>query len=261
MAIRSKLVMMTCPGRNEAALETFNAFRDVGAPFDLVQRQAEPPSLRMNGVNYTRALKAMRGHDVLVVEDDVIPANTLPAWIEWIENHGFTVPVLLYAWQARYFDDPEIAAAFDAGGPAPHRMVPLGAIRNWSGTIAVWWPREFHETMLKEERFFWEAYELEAMDLELRKYCIERGITPMVVVPNLVQHRDYPRITGGGAPHKSNLFDADAMPPKTRQDAPEATRTPHPDPTPPTGESDAPAASDTLNAGNPTPPKRGRTKE
>jgi hypothetical protein len=185
----------------------------------------------MNGVNYTRALKAMRGHDVLVVEDDIIPASTLPAWIEWIENQGFTVPVLLYAWQARYFDDPEIAAAFDAGGPAPHReWCPSAQSATGLARIAVWWPREFHETMLKEERFFWEAYELEAMDLELRKYCIERGITPVVVVPNLVQHRDYPRITGGGAPHKSNLFDADAMPPKTAS-APEATRhaAPRPD--------------------------------
>lgn len=261
MAIRSKLVMMTCPGRSEAALETFNAFKDVGAPFDLVQRQAEPPSLRMNGVNYTRALKAMRGHDVLVVEDDITPANTIAAWIEWIENQGFTVPVLLYSWQARYFDDPEVAAAFDAGGPAPQRVVPLGAMRNWSGTIAVWWPREFHEKMIAEERFFWEAYELDAMDLELRRYCLERGITPLIVVPNLVQHRDYARITGGGAPHKSNLFDADAMPPERRQDAPQRTASAEPNPTPTTSETDAPRASDTLTTGNLTPLKRGRTKE
>jgi hypothetical protein len=258
---RTKVVMMTCPGRNEAALETFNAFRDVGAPFDLVHRQSEAPSLRMNGVNYTRALKAMRGHDVLVVEDDIVPANTLAAWIEWIENQGFTVPVLLYAWQARYFDDPEIAAAFDAGGPAPHRVVRLGALRNWSGTQAVWWPREFHETMMREERFFWEAYELDAMDLELRKYCIERGITPLVVVPNLVQHRDYARITGGGAPHKTRLFDADAMPPTAPQDAPQDTPTHVSAPTPTNAKSDAPSASDTLATGNPTPRKRGRTKE
>lgn len=240
MGIRSKIVMQTCPGRNEAALLTFNAFRDVGAPFDYVQRQAEPPSLRMNGVNYSRALKWARGHDVLVVEDDVIPASTLPAWIEWVENQGFTVPVLLYAWQARYFDDAEVADVFDRGGHVPTRVVPLGSMRNWSGTIAVWWPCEFHEKMMAEDRFFWEAYELEALDLELRRYCERIGVVPLVLVPNLVQHRDYVRITGGGAPHKSNVFVNDAMPP--------------------VGVPGAAIASDTLPDEILTPRKRGRNK-
>jgi hypothetical protein len=51
------------------------------------------------------------------------------------------------------------------------------------------------------------------MDVELRNYCLQQGVTPLVTVPNLVQHLDYPRITGGGSTHKTQLFTDDVLPP------------------------------------------------
>jgi hypothetical protein len=216
MAHRSKVIMMTCPGREQAAEETMAAFAAVGVPVDHVQRQTEEPSLRMNGVNYSRALRASQGQDAFVIEDDITPANTLSAWIEWVENQGFTVPVLFYLWLP-IWNSSEAAVAMAKGGPeAPYGVEPIVSLRNWSGTIAVWWPNSYVQEMLSQHRWAVEAYELTAMDLELKAYMLNRNETPLVTIPHLVQHGNWKRITGGGGPHRATMFRPDALPPEPK---------------------------------------------
>jgi hypothetical protein len=213
MAIRSKVVMMTCRGREDAAAETLAAFADVGVPVDHVERQVEEPSLRMNGINYARALRAANGEDAFVIEDDLIPANTLGAWIEWVKAQGYKVPVFFYLCQQRWQSSDAARGMWDGGPDAPAGVEPVANLHTWWGTQAVWWPKEFTRGILSLDRFQWEAYELSAMDLELRNHLMDRVLTPLVTVPHLVQHRDYWRITGGSAPHKTAMFRPDATPP------------------------------------------------
>jgi hypothetical protein len=213
MAINSKVIMMTCGGREQAVEETLAAFAEVGVPIDHVEKQTEPPSLRMNGINYARALRAAQGNDALVIEDDLIPANTLNAWLEWVEAQGFTVPVFFYACQQRWQSSDAARGMWDGGDDAPAGVEPVANFHTWWGTQAVWWPKAFAARLLALDRIQWDAYELSAMDLELRNYMLDKVLTPLVTVPHLVQHRDYWRITGGSAPHKTAMFRPDATPP------------------------------------------------
>jgi hypothetical protein len=213
MAINSKVIMMTCGGREQAVEETLAAFAEVGVPIGHVEKQTEPPSLRMNGINYARALRAAQGNDVLVIEDDLIPANTLSAWLEWVEAQGFTVPVFFYACQQRWQSSDAARGMWDGGDDAPAGVEPVANFHTWWGTQAVWWPEAFAARLLALDRIQWDAYELSAMDLELRNHMLDKVLTPLVTVPHLVQHRDYWRITGGSAPHKTAMFRPDATPP------------------------------------------------
>ena len=208
-----KVHMMTVKARQAAAADTVAAFEAVSVPITHVELQVEEPSLRMNGVNYIRALLAARGDDVLVIEDDLVPAKTLAAWLDWIATQDFQVPVMLYVSQSRWFGDTAARKAFDEGAPVKPGVVPVANLHTWWGSQAIWWPKAFTAEFLKQDRVRWLAYELGSMDVELRAYCLDRLITPLVTVPNLVQHLDYPRITGGGAGHKTQLFGDDVLPP------------------------------------------------
>jgi hypothetical protein len=178
-----------------------------------VEKQVEEPSLRMNGVNYARALRAAGNEDAFVIEDDLIPANTLSAWIQYVENQAFTVPVSFYVWLPHWQSSDAAVTMANGGADAPAGVEPINNFRNWSGTQAMWWPKAYRDALLAQDRFFWDAYELSAMDMELRAWMLTRGEVPLITVPHLVQHRDYARITGGGAPHKSPMFRPDALPP------------------------------------------------
>jgi len=214
MAHRSKVVMMTCRGREDAAAETLEAFAAVGVPVDHVEKQVEKPSLRMNGVNYSRALRAAGNEDAFVIEDDLIPANTLSAWIEWVENQAFTVPVFFYLCRRNWQSSDAARGMWDGKPDAPAGVEPVANMNTWWGTQAVWWPKDFTRSVLTLDQFRWEAYELSAMDVELRNHLMDKVLTPLVTVPHLVQHRDYERITGsGGTPHKTMMFRPNATPP------------------------------------------------
>ena len=208
-----KVHMMTVKARANAAADTAAAFEAVGVPITHTELQVEEPSLRMNGVNYIRALQAARGADVLVIEDDLMPSKVLAPWLDWIAAQQFEVPVFLYLSQSRWFGDAAARKAFDEGAPVKPGVVPVANLHTWWGSQAVWWPARFAKAFLLQDRVRWMAYELSSMDMELRAYCLDLNIAPLVTVPNLVQHLDYPRITGGGSTHKTQLFTDDVLPP------------------------------------------------
>jgi hypothetical protein len=208
-----KVHMMTVKARASAAADTAAAFKAVGVPITHTELQVEEPSLRMNGVNYIRALQAARGADVLVIEDDLMPSKVLAPWLDWIAAQQFTVPVFLYVCRSHWIGNDAARKAFDDSAPVKPGVVPVANLNTWWGSQAVWWPAAFTAPFLIQDRVRWLAYELSAMDVELRNYCLQQGVTPLVTVPNLVQHLDYPRITGGGSTHKTQLFTDDVLPP------------------------------------------------
>jgi hypothetical protein len=217
MAHNTFVAMMTVTGRAKAADETLASFAQASVPIDHVQLQTEPPSLRMNGINFIRTLRAAipHGKPVLVVEDDLIASSTLGPWLEWIEAQNFTVPVFLYVNQARWHSSAAAQMMADGGPTAPAGVEPVAQLNTWWGTQATWFPVDFVHALLLNDRIRWEADELSAFDLELRNILLDQRITPLVTVPHLVQHRDYPRITGGGAQHSSHAFRDGVMPPAT----------------------------------------------
>jgi len=217
MPYETIVAMMTVSGRAKAADETLASFAEVGVPVDHVQLQTEPPSLRMNSINFIRTLRATIHHDkpILVVEDDLIASKALAPWLEWIEAQAFTVPVFLYLNQARWHSSKAAQTMTDGGADAPAGIDKVAQLNTWWGTQATWFPPQFVKELLLDDNIRWEAYELSAFDVELRRYCLTHGVTPLVTVPHLVQHREYPRITGGESGHSSGAFRDDVMPPAT----------------------------------------------
>lgn len=145
----------------------------------------------MNGVNAHRALRAavqQKRQAVLLIEDDLIPSNRIPDWLEYLE-HTVDHPVALYLASERFFPESMANAAKGATDPDPPPHVGLvQRVNVWWGSQAVWMPQAVAEEYLAQPRIRDDASDMRTFDGEFREW-LQRTRTPFgVTFPNLVQH-------------------------------------------------------------------------
>lgn len=203
--------------RKDIRAESLRAFDAVGLPVDHVRVQTAPPSQPENRKNAWRALQdAFDGSDILLLEDDVIPADTLGGWLAYLQAREDR-PVSLFA-SARHFYPP------DSLKDRTSRVVTLQSLRAWYGSQAVYMPARIVERVLADPAFLdpelapWEKATRGAggpFDRAFREHLQGHGEAMGLTIPNVVQHRAPPSVVQrDSARPTSPYFDTDAPPPR-----------------------------------------------
>ena len=222
------VVMFSHVSRESVREVTIREFARVGCPVAHVELQVKPPRQARNRRNAWCALRhAARevapfvgARGVLVIEDDVTPAETLPEWLAYLEAHEER-PVSLYC--------PSIVAverhppglrrwAKGHGAPPTSRVVDMQNQRVWWGSQAVWFPLEWARIISDDWRFGIHERGLGPWDYAIRAVFTERGATLGLAVPNVVQHRGERNVINPRKQtHKSASF-LSAAPAPTREE-------------------------------------------
>lgn len=207
--------------------QTIADFAEVGLTPSVVKVQTDPPSQLANRLNAYFTLRMATnmhpGKPVLLLEDDVIPARTLPAWLAYLEAHEERV-VTLYT-QAQHFLP---AGTLPTKGHPRSQVGTLEALHAFHGSQALWIPPKRGAAILADGRFTnpkHEAWERALRrspggpwDRTLREHLIDHDETMGVAIPNVVEHRAPPSVVN--RPHKrptSVCFSPEAPPPPTRR--------------------------------------------
>lgn len=211
--------------RRAATLDlTRAAFADAGVPIDVEQVQTEAPTQARNRRNARAALKRsleehVRPRDlpgVLLIEDDVIPATTLSAWLAYLERTQER-PVALYAPTIDRFYPLRLNRVARGERPAARSEVATiepATLRGWWGAQAIWLPAVWAEIVVRDVRMDAHESSLGPWDHALRRLIAERGATLGVAVPNVIQHRtERNLVTPAKRPSASASFTPDAAAP------------------------------------------------
>jgi hypothetical protein len=212
------ITMQTVTSRHKAAAETIDAFALIGAPVHHVTTQTEPPSNRMNGINAHRALRlavASKRQAVLLIEDDLIPSTTLPAWLNYLERTQDAV-VALYLASEHFFPEALLPQARGASVPDPRpRVWPTRKLHMFWGSQAIWIPQAIAEEYLSTPRIRNDADDIRTFDSELRVFLQHAGVPLLVTFPNLVQHRQYRNVINSARQiHSSRCYRDHVRPPE-----------------------------------------------
>lgn len=197
---RSIVAAYTHVDRAAVFAETRAAFEAVGLPIRVTSLQLERPRHARNRRNAREALKrALEDHlrprelpGVLLVEDDVTPANTLPAWLEVIERTQAR-PVALYTPTVERWYPQRLHRVVRGERKATKSEIATinpAAVQTWWGAQAIWLPTAWAEIVVRDPRI--EAHEatIGPWDHALRTLIGERGATLGVAIPHVIQHRD-----------------------------------------------------------------------
>lgn len=211
------ITMQTVPHRDRISAETRSLFAAAGAPVHCVARQTEPVSNRMNAVNAHRAMREavrQKRQAILLIEDDLIPASTLPEWLEYLE-YTRDYPVALYLASERFFPESMQNAARGAAEPDPPPHVGVVQHLNvWWGSQAVWMPQAIAEEYLDQPRVRNDAEELRTFDGEFREFLQKAQLPLGVTFPNVVQHANERNLISPQKQiHRSRCYRADVKPP------------------------------------------------
>ena len=203
---------------------TLEAMHAVGATVDHVTVQTTPPSSRGNRANATATLAAMVHHPlrgdtagVLLIEDDIRPAQTLTAWLDLIAAEC-RHPTTLYTPNGVTRYAPEAWRAVMSG----ERTVTTGALhachalRGWWGSQAVYFPWQWAEYLIRHPLMTQDDHG-GPFDTTLREILLLM-IEPLVfTLPSIVQHTAPRNLV---APHRkahhSISYHEHVMPPAPR---------------------------------------------
>jgi len=213
------VVMFSHESRAEARVQTIEDFARVGAPVAHAQVQHERPSQSGNRRTAQAALKVAtqliapkvpEARGVLLIEDDVEPADTLVEWLEFLEHRHPHVTALYAPKVINQRELPERLQSFANGKSkkAPASVVRrIENVARWWGSQAVWFPLEFARALAIEPRLQHHERGMGPFDHALRTLLIERGATLWMAVPNVVQHRGYRNVVNPvKLPHSSASF-------------------------------------------------------
>lgn len=232
MTVGTVVVMFSHERREDARAATIRDFAEVGCPVAHVRVQEEPIGQARGRRNAWLALREaalviapeVSARGVLVIEDDVIPAGTLPEWLAYLEGTQDR-PVSLYLptdLQARMLTARLGRWEAERHKPVESRVVSMREPKFWWGSQAVWLPVALAERVALDARFGLRERGLGPWDYALRVAFVEAGATLGVAVPNVVQHRDERNlVVPGRRLHRSVMFDPTAAAPilKEEQDA------------------------------------------
>lgn len=222
MTHKGTVVAMYSHVTREACREaTILEFARVGCPVAHVQLQSAAPRPREQRRNAWQALRAaaltlapsVGARGVLLVEDDVAPADTLPEWLAYLEATQ-TRAVTLYAHSDRWYPLRLRRVARGERAATRSEVATVADLGTWWGSQAVWLPIALAREFAVEPRLEAHEHGLGPWDSALKAFVIERGDTLGVAVPNVVQHLAPPNLVNAGRPpHASACFVRDASAP------------------------------------------------
>ena len=215
MSSSTVVAMFSHSSRETVRNRTIAAFSAAGVPIHHVQVQTERAKQANNRRNAWMALKYATEHlaapanatGILIIEDDITPASTLPEWLAYIEQNE-TRPTTLYSPVERFFPEryQPLARGTSRKDPAS-AIVTVQDLRGWWGSQAVWFPIEWARILKNDQRMqVWE-HGLGPWDHAIRTILLERGATMGLCVPLPIQH-DGERnvITPTKRPHSSRAY-------------------------------------------------------
>jgi len=223
---RSTIAVYSHEQRTATLKLTRAAFDEAGCPIEVEQIQTARPSQAGNRRNAYAAIKTaleqhVRPNDLpglLLLEDDVIPATTLGAWLAFIERTQER-PVTLYTPSFDKWYPQRLWRVARGERPATNSEIATiepQTLRGWWGSQAVWLPTEWVEMLVRDARMQAHEQNLGPWDHSLRRVIQERGATLGVAVPNVVQHREERNlVTPAKRPSKSASFTPSAPAPAT----------------------------------------------
>lgn len=200
------------------------AFAEVGCPIDVEQVQTDRPRQRANRRNAYQALKTtletiVRKEErpgILLIEDDVIPATTLSAWLAHLEATQER-PVTLYTPAFDKWYPIRLARVARGERPATKSEVATvepATLRGWWGSQAVWLPAAWAEIVVRDARVAAFEQTTGPWDHTLRLLIAEHGASLGVAVPNVIQHREERNlVTPAKRPSRSASFTPSAPAP------------------------------------------------
>lgn len=187
--------------------KTIAELATVGLKPDVVQVQEEAPAQYRNRRNAFAALKAaFVGNPVLVLEDDVTPAETLPAWLDYLERTEDHV-VTLYGCVGKFYAGKTREMVENHGTPRTSRVEWVPATRTFYGSQALWIPASEAEAILADKLFTLHEHEpYGPWDHAIRTHLVARGRRLRITIPNVIQHRAPPSVINRPGSHKSPIF-------------------------------------------------------
>lgn len=223
--------------RRDELAQTMAAFDAIGLPIDHVQVQTDEPRPAHNRRNAWTALKhcaqllAPRRDPippgVLLIEDDITPARTLPEWLAVIEAQEHTTTLYLPNGVTRYTPDrlEPVAAGRRKARRSELVPIPPEQLRGWWGAQAVWVPMPLVQRIVRDQRMQAFEHAIGPWDHALRLTLREQDATLLVAIPNVVQHRQPPNvIIPTKRRHASLVYSETAPAPKPTKVAAPATQ-------------------------------------
>jgi len=215
--------MFTHASRLNERTRTIRSFAAVGCPVAHVQMQYEAPKQSRNRRNALASLSAavriardVNARAVLLIEDDVEPAVTLPEWLAFLEATESRA-VTLYCpnfISARTHPAGLRRWAIGNGRAPASRVVTARGLPQWWGSQALWFPLEVADRVIADPRFERSDRSVGPWDIALRAHWLARGDSLGMTVPNIVQHQPARNlITPQKQVHRSLAFLATAPAP------------------------------------------------
>lgn len=213
--------------RAEVRERTIEAFARVGCPVAHVEVQSTPPRARENRRTARAALlraaqgiaPAVGASGVLLIEDDVVPADTLREWLEHLEATEARA-VTLYAHEPAIYPKRLARVARGERDATASEVATVANLSAWWGSQAIWFPVGLALDLVRDVRMEMWEHGLGPFDITLRVLLAERGATLGVAVPNVVQHLGLPNLVSPNRkPHTSAAFRQDASAPAKKEAA------------------------------------------
>jgi len=221
------VTMFSHVSRETERAQTIKDFARVGCPVAHVQLQETAPRMRENRRNAAAALRAgvrtaveADAVGVLLVEDDVDPADSLAEWLTHLEAHSDHITTLYVPDQAAATTYPQRLARVARGERKPRKseLVPVVRLKEWWGSQALWFPLDLAYEVASDARMQMHEHGLGPFDITLRAILAEWGATLQVAVPNVVQHRAPPNlVTPSRPPNTSAAFSRGAPAPAVKE--------------------------------------------
>lgn len=203
--------------RSETLARTLQSLNEVGLQADYVSVQDGKPSAVHNRLNAMTALaNAFNDTDVLILEDDVLAGNTVPAWLDYLRDNVQHVTCLLPMKPEFYSVETEVSLRNPRAARIPgSRLEANPQLMHWWGSQAVWFPRRHAQNILANDRFYDAEHGIGPWDHAIRRYLMDTGEDMLSAYPAVFQHQSPPSVRQRQNKRlkQAAIFDPNAEPP------------------------------------------------
>lgn len=204
--------------REHTRRQTIDALAVVGVTPSVITIQTEPGAQWRNRHNALDALsQAADGTAVLLLEDDVIAASTLPLWLSYLERVNITTDLCVTA--TNHYPNPLGDQVAQQKYPPESQVLPMPDLRKWWGSQAVWIPAHVIDGILAESSMREPTHSpWGPWDHTLRKYHRDNNLPFNVAYPSVFDHLNPRSVVNRSNQRriKPARFTPDAKPPAER---------------------------------------------
>ena len=184
----TRVAIFSHVSRERTRKQTIASLDAVGITPDVITIQQEAGAQWRNRLNALHALsQAADGSPVLLLEDDVIAASTVPQWLSFLEGVNITTDLCVTG--AHHYPNPLGRQIMEQKYPHDSRVVPMPDLKKWWGSQAVWLPAHIVAGILAEESLFTPTHSpWGPWDHTLRKWHRDHNQPFNVAYPSVFDH-------------------------------------------------------------------------